>query len=55
MGTYRVEVKTSGREVYLVEAESRAAAMDRWVDGDPIVSEVLDAEVVNVRPDSFDQ
>lgn len=41
---YEVERHTSGREVYIVEAESAEEAEANWMDGHLAVSEVLDSD-----------
>jgi len=48
MATYEVEVRTTGREIYVVEADSEEEAWDSWADGFLAISEVIDAEVYNV-------
>lgn len=46
---YRVEMRTEGREVYLVEASSAEEAKDSWMDGELIVSEVLSSDFYSVE------
>lgn len=48
MATFEVEVRTTGREIYVVEADSADEAWDNWSDGFLAISEVIDAEVYNV-------
>lgn len=50
MGTYLVEVAVSGRELWHVDADSPEDARKNWSDGAIAVSEILDAEVVSVKP-----
>lgn len=52
MSWYHVERKTTGREVYLVEASSPEEAEDIWFDGELCVSEVIDSEPYKVTLES---
>lgn len=45
MTFFKVEVRTTGREVYSVEADSADEAEETWFDGSLVDSEVLDYEV----------
>ena len=47
--TYRVERRTTGREVYLVDAETAEEAAENWADGELWVSEVVDSEPYSVE------
>lgn len=38
------------REEYTVEAETEEEAREKWSDTEPVVSEVIDGEVVEVVP-----
>lgn len=49
MTMYLVEMKNSGREVYLVEADSPEQAAEEWWQGSLETSEVYDSEVVGVK------
>lgn len=46
---YQVERRTTGREVYLVSAESREEAEENWMDGEFMLAEVLDSEPHSVK------
>lgn len=48
MTAYEVEMRTTGREVYYVEADSAAEAKENWMNGELIVSEVIDSEFYDV-------
>ena len=45
MTTFRIEVETRGREMYVVEADTFEEACANWSEGTLFVSEVLDGEV----------
>lgn len=49
--TYRVERRTEGREVYLVDADSPEEAQEKWIDGYLLVSEVLSSDPYSARLD----
>jgi hypothetical protein len=49
--TYRVERRTEGREVYLVDADSPEEAEAKWFEGDLLASEVLSSEAYSVEVD----
>lgn len=51
MSAWLVEIKTQGREVYAVDAESKLDAENHWPEGHLIVSEVLDSELVSAAED----
>lgn len=46
---FNVERRTTGREVYLVSAETAEEAAENWMDGELIVSEVTDSEHYSVE------
>lgn len=52
MNCYRVEVKTTGREIYLVDAESEDEALANWHEGELLISEVYDADPNSVTEES---
>lgn len=37
------------REVYHVQAEAEAEAREKWMDTEPVSSEVIDGEIVTVE------
>lgn len=41
---YYVERKTTGREVYYILATSAEEATENWMDGELVISEVVDSE-----------
>lgn len=49
MPTYRIETETTGREVYLVDADSPEEAQQDWSGGSLLVSEVMSSEVSSVQ------
>lgn len=49
MTGYYVEHRTTGREVYYVIADSPEEAAESWMDGELVVSEVIDSEHYSVR------
>lgn len=49
MPTYEVIYEGTCREVYLFDAESEAEAREKWSDFEPMVSELIDGEVTEVR------
>jgi hypothetical protein len=46
---FNVERRTTGREVYLVSGESAEEAAENWMDGELIVSEVMDSGPYSVQ------
>lgn len=52
MAQYIVKIRTTGHEVYLVDADSEQEAQDIWAEkGHLQVSEVLDADVESAHLD----
>lgn len=49
MPTYAVERRTTGREVYYVDADTEEEAVENWMDGELLVAEVTDSEPYSVR------
>lgn len=49
MKSYAVYYEGTIREVYVVQAESFEHAREIWSDFEPVVSEVIDGEVVAVE------
>lgn len=53
MTTFRVETATTGREVYLVDAETPEEAKQNWAEGSLLVSEVMSSEVETVTEETM--
>lgn len=51
MKTYSVIYEGRVREVYSVEAESAEQAREIWSDFDPVSSEVIDGDIIEVDED----
>lgn len=51
MATYTVIYEGTVREVYSVEAGSEAEAREGWYEGELVISETIDGEVVGVEVD----
>lgn len=55
MSTYIVRVRTTGHELYAVDAESEEQARSEWHEGELLISEVDDASVQSVELEGADQ
>jgi hypothetical protein len=54
MATYRVEMSTTGREVWLVDADSPDEARENWAAGSLLNTEVLSSEIESVHVEEDD-
>lgn len=48
MSKYLVEFEVTVRELFEIEAESEDEARENYLDGTPLLTEVLDGDRVNV-------